>query len=747
MAQIVINEISQTYTYNIGTNSYATVAMPITSCWGPGYFDASKYYGMSETQCGTTPDAYMLEHTAWQRFPATQGGLEAFVSAYRGPSSIYRQAKDYSYQMAMTLLTAGYDVLVCRMCPGVQADGYFVQNANSKYINSAGDPLDVYEYLDGESVIYVAKNTAGNYISINISDMSKIGNVDASKSAAIDAAIADGSAPMYMGPKLCFKAKYPGTFGNNLQITIKPATYYDASTREKRSYWSAITYAVDVSGIKTAIENKSFVFEEDHATESVLHYSEVESNFWVLTIDGNAVDDPSDVPIDPDAVDNHHIRLAGGTDYDEAGAATAEDFAKMVRPRYDWAGLYNTGNIDDYTLYPELLVTYPEGLIVDSYEADAYKIQYYKEWIYTHLVAFKAIEDVDGKMPPIETYDSVYGLLKDKLSYNPNRIIAPGWDDQDYTMYFEADNIDAIKDYIRGSDECPKRCILPVSPMHCRLMDVSYHSRCATGFLDIPKIVDRAFVHIEDEYDLEREGYTQKLARLIPYDSDDVNGALFASHSALFVPWGQYTYVGMAKMSIANPSFLALMIMRAQILNQAIQYEWALPTNRKHNLRIGKMDYTVPKKLLDRWQKLDGASVNVITQIPDLGVNVWGNSTLFEVPPASYQALANLSTRFLVNAVEDVVYRCGIGITFNYNNNQAYNKFYAGVTPILDTMKNVGAIENYYVKMAADINGLDRINANTVVGKIYLQINGVINDIYVDLIALPPGVDFNQFIQ
>ena len=122
-----------------------------------------------------------------------------------------------------------------------------------------------------------------------------------------------------------------------------------------------------------------------------------------------------------------------------------------------------------------------------------------------------------------------------------------------------------------------------------------------------------------------------------------------------------------------------------------------------------------------------------------------GNSTLYEVPPATYQALANLSTRYLVNAIENIAYKAGISITFQYNNDEAYSKFYAAVTPILDTMKNVGAIDGYYVKMAADINGLDQVNANTVIGKIYLVINGVINDIVVDLIALPPGTDLTQF--
>ena len=187
------------------------------------------------------------------------------------------------------------------------------------------------------------------------------------------------------------------------------------------------------------------------------------------------------------------------------------------------------------------------------------------------------------------------------------------------------------------------------------------------------------------------------------------------------------------------------MINRAMILNQTVQYYWILPNTRKHNLVIGKPDYTVPKSLLDEWQTLEGVGVNVLTTLPDLGTTIWGNSTLFEVPPATYQALANLSTRYLVNAIEDIVYRAGIAITFRYNNDEAYSSFYSAVTPLLDTMMNAGAINDYYVRMAADINGLDQVNANSVIGKIYLVIPGVINDITVDLVALPPSVDLDQY--
>ena len=151
------------------------------------------------------------------------------------------------------------------------------------------------------------------------------------------------------------------------------------------------------------------------------------------------------------------------------------------------------------------------------------------------------------------------------------------------------------------------------------------------------------------------------------------------------------------------------------------------------------------KKYLDEWQSIEGVGINCITKIPDLGLSIWGNSTLYEVPPATYQALANLSTRKLVNAIKDLAYRCGISITFQYNNQQAYNSFYAGMVPLLDTMKNVGAIQDYYLRMAEDVDGLDNVNANSVVGQIYLVIDGVINNISIDLIALPPTSSLDDY--
>lgn len=599
MASITINESSANYSYSVGTATYATVALPITAIWGPAFEDPDTV--------GLTLDQE-IENAAFTHFAATQSGLESFISTYRGATANYRSCKDFSYQLALTLLTAGYDLDVCRMCPGTHAEGSFTTEDESG--------------------------------------------------------------------TLTVKAKYPGTFGNNLAVSLKKP--------KNRNYYNLITYVIDSAGSKSAVENLIFVFNLDDSTDSVPHISEISSSFVTLV--------PSKIATDDVAFKESQITLAGGTD--RAADGTAEemiaDAKKLAQARFDAV------EGADSAQYIEALDAVAAQSDIDV--ATASKIRY-MEWIYRYTV--EALE-----------------ILTDKLAYNCNRIALPGWDDL------------GIKEL---TDE-PVERMESLSPLHIKMMDVAYNSRCATAFIDIPKSLDRSGVFIDSENTSE-EGYAQKLSNYLP---SGVNDALYSTHSALFAPWGQYTYVGTSKNNQCPPSFLALMIQRAMIKNQSLQYEWAMPTTRKHSLTIGSLDYVVPKKLLDEWQSEDGGvALNVIVDLPDIGVTCWGNSTLYYRPLASYNALQNLSTRLLMNAIENIVYKAGISITFQYNNSDAYSKFYAGVTPILDTMRNVGAIQKYTIEMAADINSLDSVNANGVVGTITIWVYGVIDNITVDLIALP----------
>lgn len=606
MAEIVINEYSSDYSYATGNNSYCTVALPITASWGPAFEDPTTLGVDLQTA---------LEASAFSHFASSQDGLESFVSTYRSAATNWRSAKDYSYQMAITLLTAGYDLDVCRVCPGAHAEGKFTQ----------------------------AGEAASGIVAV--------------------------------------KAKYPGTFGNNLVLKL--------SKPKNRNYWNLIVYTVDSNGTKTAVENKTFVFDIENSTDTINHISEMTSNFVKISISGITTDDA--------AFNESEISLAGGTDRATDGTASdmMDEAIKLATERFAMVeGADSTDYVAALTAAKETADT-----------ATASKLRYL-EWVYNATM-------------------NVLELLTDKLTYNCNRIILPGWDDQ---------NISEI-------DDSTVTHMLSISPLHAKLMEVAYDSRCATAYIDVPKCLARAGVY-NDSTETSEEGYAQKLSRYLPSTMTD---ALFNTHAGLFAPWGQYQFAGTAKQFAASPSFLALMIERKTILNQSLQYEWALPTSKSHNLSIGSLDYIVPKKLMDEWQSNEGASVNIIADIPNQGIIVWGDSTLYEVPEASWNALQSMSTRKVFNAVRDQAYKTGLGITFQYNNDEAYSKFYTGVSPFLDTIKSLGAIEDYKVKMSKDINGNDSVNYNSVVGKIYLTFSGVINDITIDLVALPSGTDLSTY--
>ena len=626
---IQVNVISENKAFTVENANYCTVALPITACWGPGFT-------LPTTDPNATADVEgALENTAWSLFPAGPDGLEQFIATYRGPSSNYRSTKDYSYYMALSLLNAGYAVQTCRLCPGTAASITIPENSGS-----GSGPND--------------SEATGTLI---------------------------------------ITAKYPGSFGNNLKVTLTQKEYAGGT----KKYWNLIGFSVDANGTQRAVENLVFVFNAADSTDTILAIDEIQSKFFNFKVVGTIDDSVMAVTT--------ARALEGGSDTANAEGQTPEeimdDAIKLAQIRYG-----SESSAD----YLNALEGVKENIGSNKSAAEAIR---FNEWIYTYAIGIPGTSTTG--------VNGVYDLLKDKINYNPNRLISP-WDDQDILA------IDP--DYVVLD--------LPISPMHKELMEVANASRCATAYIDVPRSLPRNRVWDNDP---DNPGYAQKLSS----DEPTLNDALYATSSALFAPWGQYVYSGTTRQAPATPSFMALLIDRAMIKNQATQYEWALPTTRSNNVKLGQLAYTVPKALLDNWQASDGTRVNTITSVPSLGTTIWGNATLFDVPPATYQALMNLSTRKLINAVKDQVFKIGIGLEFQYNGQEAYAKFFAGVTPLLDTMRNVGAIEDYKVQMAADINNMDSINANSVVGTIYLVIAGVIENITVDLIALPQGTDLSNY--
>lgn len=771
MAQININEISQNYTYNIGASSFAVVALPITSCWGPGYFDPDTF-GMTSAE--------MLENTHWIRYAANQQGLEAFVAAYRGPASNYRLVKDYSYQMAMTLLTSGYDVLVCRVSPGAVASGELTDSSTNngliftaKYPGTFGN--NIIATLT-KMTYYTAQAVAKNYWNLVVYVQDSAGTRTAVENLNFVFNVEDSTENIPYFDEI--ESKFvnltaKGVLTDSIVFATTETILKGGTDRAEDIVASESTTAltdggtelptVDGEVVTDVAEGNIYIYQ----TEAKISETELtDGGIEAPTVDGTEIP-TSDLAVgdkfiymDTTYTDGKYRVLewtASGVwakleDYDtleEAQtAALRVNYYTWTIPSGQTTGAWvKSADYSDlttaqtassipltrkatielasnryYTVTSSISGLAYISALASMNDLNAIRNQYYLEWIYNAVTG-------TGSATSRLAIEGVYDLLKDRLNYNPNRVISPGWDDE---------NINVINTSANNLK------VDTVAPIHKKLMDIAYLSRCAAAYIDIPQSVAR-----EDVYNTSYEtpGYAQRLARFGNQTTvQKSETTIYSTHYALFAPWVQYQFVGLNKQVDASPSFVALMIERAQILNQAIQYEWVQPTNRSHSLNIGKPAYSVPQKLLDIWQSTEGVGVNVITTIPGLGTNVWGNSTCYEVPPATYQALANLSTRKLVNALRDTTYKAGIGITFQYNNGAAYDKFYAACTPVLDQMKNVDAIEDYRIVMSSALDVDGQVQAQSVVGKIYLAVNGIINNITVDLIALPAGTDLDAYV-
>ena len=93
MPRINIYEHSETYSFQTKNNAYATVAFPIAAIWGPTFVEGDE---------DSNPD--------WVHFSSGFRGTTDFMTTFRGANN-YLGAREKSFDYALKLLAAGYDIL------------------------------------------------------------------------------------------------------------------------------------------------------------------------------------------------------------------------------------------------------------------------------------------------------------------------------------------------------------------------------------------------------------------------------------------------------------------------------------------------------------------------------------------------------------------------------------------------------------------------------------------------------------
>lgn len=724
MAKIVVNEYSQSYTYNTGTGSYCEVALPIASCWGPcNAFSASPDYDVN-----TAVDM-------WNHFDGTAAGLQEFVRTYGGPIANYRTYNDYSYYKALSLLSAGYDVLVQRISFGSNASlSNSTTTISAKYPGSFGNRISV--QIKSEStyfyiIVYVDKSAVENIRfardeSVATEDIPVYTDIESNyitMSGGSDFIVMNSSQQLTGGQDCAFGSQSTGDLESLYGVPEEDAAEKLTLSAVFQIPGQFPTGAQGqpnpniIGRLMTAVhtdaggQKSDFIGTGDVPAAAQYAYASQVKKFVNANINSYVVGGWG------------MKQLSTASPYllvSNPAAKTAKGIGKVTISLSTSTSGTNVDvdvNFDDMTVKSNAGGIFaPVGSIKDDNSIEfltafitSQNIQGYAG--NTQFIALASKANISGLSKLffnqfMSRFACVaYRQLADKLAHSPNRMIYP-WDD--LRMSELSDNVSLIP--------------TELSPTSVVMANIAANTRCATAYLDVPK----------DMKVSDTKSYAEAFSASLGGSS-----SLLATNSAMFCPWGKYNYVTMSSSAEASPSFLTLLIQRSMIQNQSLQYEWMLPSSRTNTVKVSDMQYAPTTAYLNLWQAGSGASVNAIAKIPGLGTTLYGNSTLYDLPVATYQALSNLSTRLLFNAIKNRIFECGMAITFTYNNNDAYSAFYAGVTPLLDSMKNAGAIDGYRVQMSQDIDSFGTVNANSVVGKITLQVNGVINDITIDLVAIP----------
>jgi hypothetical protein len=729
----------------------------------------------------------------WQRFEANQEGVARFIATFRGACDKFSSLKDYSYGYALTLLLNGYDILTTRICDGRPTK-------NSRYVFAPlveDNPAELKLILPDEGVegrrppntTAIYPGTFGNRLWVRIRPFR--GRFNQKSDAGTDVRQCWRTATVFiMDDQGVRKAVESFSYSLTVEDASNITPYWREAYSGSQTKSNFISFdstnpdlprepLYDENGLPvvTLLDNPvtvtkatdgSFYIQDGSTQITVVDASGIPqdfsetlglltlteniiyiSDFMVFNGSGNGTGIPgtgSNVPnyrwerrdfgfwisecrttTDSDVTERSGVQ---GTDYFLHEGFVSSDLiiSNYIAPRFR-----DPGNASD--------TNNGSGLWRDYYEGNS-------------DIGVQPMSNSQLRLEAVRQAALFYCMkaipaLTDKIYYEFEVLMLPGWDDQDFgaeVATHAEGGIAANNDY-------------QPSQLHRIMAAVCVWGKCGVASLDAPR-----FAPFKCIKNYEDGGIAQQLSQYIPnssvrFDNLDIgldlsnevvslDGEPLRSTKAHMVAnWVQYNFPMLGNIRTAiSPSLANLLIRRAQLKQQAIQQFWCQPTNQVHSLRFGKVDKKVGQVLLEYWQDNDrGVGVNPIVNDPQMGVLLRGNFTLFDNPEMVYNALRNLSTRYLFNEVSKHAFDAGRRIQLTYNNVTAMGRFKAAMYPILDTMMDAGAIDGYLMLINPDINGLDHVNANSVVGNIYLIVNGVVQDIDIALVALPPGTDLSQF--
>ncbi len=522
-------------------------------------------------------------------------------------------------------------------------------------------------------------------------------------------------------------AKYPGSFGNNLFVTISQITTKNLA--ESYQYANITVYYVDQEinyiwddalnepVIKSRVVKNATRLETKRVStnpDDPFYFEDVEFDFINIIPTSNARKELSIVWSNINAAPSSSNQYSG---------------FPVVMFKYPDNDGYITYNYDacmssgtDFAYSSEVLAKLKLGFkgFVPGTEWSATDINNYITDVYGDTDGTPAgiINDIYANII------SIYENFTDPYIYDFDFITSGGFV---YRKYIVSDPVEPSTIKTIGYD-IPESSgngeyYTSITPIHQAMLNLVEQRQDCIALFDVTPEYDPNFI---TEY----------------------SRMLNTSYGTMHFPW---CYVADPDISghtiLMSPSYIFLYTFLSNLDNNVDAQKWFPPAGvARATARVVKKPYfEMGSVLLNKWQNDTTARVNPIMRLKQYGYVIYGQYTTLEaIDMNTHSALESLNVRLISNVVKKKIFDVCLNLAFEPNTETLWNKFYAQMDEFLRYMKYNDGVYDYRIVMDESTVTTDDINHLKCPGKVYIAPTRTAEFFDIDFIITEAGALFNN---
>jgi len=212
---------------------------------------------------------------------------------------------------------------------------------------------------------------------------------------------------------------------------------------------------------------------------------------------------------------------------------------------------------------------------------------------------------------------------------------------------------------------------------------------------------------------------------------------LDTNYAAAYWPWTQVNSSAIGR-NVWCPASVVIPGVFAK--NDSLAAPWFAPAGETRG-RLGRTAVKVEQKL-SKTQRDDlyTSKVNPIATFPDTGLVVFGQKTLQQAT----SALDRVNVRRLLLDVKDTIGGFADKLVFEQNTQQTRDRFTRQCNPYLESLVQRQGLYAFQIKMDGQLNTADVVDANQLVGQVFLQPTKTAEFIVLDFVLTPTGASFTD---